>query len=253
MYPDNVEQIRLLQAYSKPLDLLGAYEILKQSPEEYVTLLKKPYPLVVKLGSLHNDKIVNEAYVGLYGISQLQSSNFANVVQIGIESSCHNLFPLCNYVIYEYAPGMSFHDYLITQSEESVKIVLRDIFSALYYAYSKINFVHEDLHTNNIIIKPNGTPVIIDYGMSHFGDSKETWHTDVYSLLSYTIEMIEHLDEKNTAYSRKPKLEILQDRRSRSQSQHAWYSSKFLVSLQTLEGSLQAYSYEEFLQEIEAL
>ena len=250
MYPNNAEQIRLLQPYSEVLGPLGDYQILKQTAEEYVILIKKPNPFDVKLGSLHNDKIVNEAYVGLYGISQLESSNFARVVQVGIGSSCHNIFPLCNYVIYEYVPGMSFHDYLITQPETFVKIVLRNIFSTLYYAYSKINFVHEDLHTNNIIIKPNGTPVIIDYGLSHFGNNKETWHTDVYSLLSYTIEMIERLDEKNTAYSRKPKPEILQDRLRRP---HAWYSSKFLIDLQILEGSLQAYSYEEFLQEIETL
>lgn len=246
MYPSTEEQIKLLEPYSIPSLEIHNYEILKDSYNEYVISTENPKE-VIKLGSrngiLYNDKIINEGYVGLFGISQLHSPNFAKVLGIGINKTS-TLFPLCDFVIYEYVPGISFRDYLITASEQQVKEVLKKIFSALYYAYSKIGFLHNDLHTSNIIIKPDGTPVIIDYGNSRFNfPNTYQWRNDIYTLLSFTIQMVERLDDRNTAYSRKPKPEILQERLLRKQ----FYSSNFLSYLQILEGSLDSYSYEEFL------
>lgn len=79
------------------------------------------------------------------------------------------------YVVYQLIPGVNFHDWLIDNyfsQNPNVGIrfenILLSIFTALEEAYRLIDFTHYDLHYGNIIIRPDGSPVIIDYGYSHF-------------------------------------------------------------------------------------
>lgn len=155
------------------------------------------------------DAILNEAFVGLCGLNSLNSPHFVRVLGAKLNATCirdDDVFdydepdaPRCHYVIYEYVAGMSLGDYLFGVRVETMVSLLRQIFGALHQAYTAIDFTHYDLHAGNIIIKADGTPVILDYGRSHikyggddFGpgtvgpmdvDHRSMWFHDVFMLL----------------------------------------------------------------------
>lgn len=210
--------ITVLKSHSIKIPNLDAamYDILQEGslPSEldedsiktYVLLLKGVDKYILKVSGRPDGKInkwlLNEAYVGIYGISRLQSSNFANVFGVSIGSSCYDItsHKICDYVIYEYIEGESLGFLIIEDelSENSIKKILYQIFIAMYDAYKKIGFYHGDLHTNNIIIRKDGVPVIIDYELSQFSRKHNNWSDDLSGLLD---SILDNLRYRNTDFT----------------------------------------------------
>lgn len=152
------------------------------------------------------NETINEAFVGIFGINSLNSKNFSKVVQYNLDSTCllelNN--PICHYVAYETIPGITLDKYIQDRhgNRDILVNIIQQIIAALYQAHSQIDFVHYDLHLNNIIITPDNVPVIIDYGRSHiqykgndYGmeladicvSNTGNWQVDIIYLLSFLI------------------------------------------------------------------
>lgn len=135
------------------------------------------------------NEVVNESFVGLFGISKLTDRKhgrcFAKILAANPDETCTPLlfkqfdwgpkveFNPCSYVVYEFVSGTTFDSLLKNTfvSTEDLKSLLMQLFSALDYANKTIDFTHYDLHLNNVIVHTdengNKYPVIIDYGSSH--------------------------------------------------------------------------------------
>lgn len=73
------------------------------------------------------------------------------------------------YLIMQYADGMSLEKYINTVTglivEDRICALFEPILDAVGYAH-KQNIIHRDLKPNNIMIAPDGTPRILDFGIA---------------------------------------------------------------------------------------
>lgn len=116
------------------------------------------------------NETINETFAGIFGINSLNSKNFSKIVQYNLDAKClPDMANKCHYVAYEHIPGKTLFLFMAERGGNRNRLVqiLKKIFHALYEAYTKIDFVHYDLHLANVIVSTNDEPVIIDYGRSH--------------------------------------------------------------------------------------
>lgn len=78
-------------------------------------------------------------------------------------STEHSAYRSCNMIIMEHVEGVTLEEFVCTATCEQMKVVIIQMIDALYDAYEKIRFTHYDLALVNIIIKPDLTPVFIDF------------------------------------------------------------------------------------------
>lgn len=148
----------------------------------------------------HSKYDVHEAFIGIC-LNRLNSDIFCRVkgVFVGDEKIQGSRF------ITEYIGGPSLNDYIYTCRNNTSKIrsVLLKIIEGLFLAYKEINFVHYDLHLNNVLIGDSG-PVLIDFEQSYvnveggvFGVDSELggvyklplWQHDMFKLLIWTYHI----------------------------------------------------------------
>ncbi|HRF08733.1 MAG TPA: serine/threonine-protein kinase [Xanthobacteraceae bacterium] len=71
------------------------------------------------------------------------------------------------YMIMEYVEGKTLEHWLREREDkpsvEEVRAIMMPIFDALEYLHAQ-SFIHRDIAPDNIIIRPDGTPKIIDFG-----------------------------------------------------------------------------------------
>ncbi|MDR1169688.1 MAG: protein kinase [Prevotellaceae bacterium] len=82
---------------------------------------------------------------------------------------CGNL-----YLVMEYVEGETIEQYVKRRgvlSEREAVLLFVDILSALEYAHEK-GYVHRDIKPNNIMIRPGGSPCLLDFGIAK--DMKRT-------------------------------------------------------------------------------
>jgi serine/threonine-protein kinase len=73
------------------------------------------------------------------------------------------------YLIFEYVHGKQLAAYLAQKSRlplRAVKSVVRQVGSALDYAHS-CKVIHRDLKPSNILVTPEGTTKVMDFGIAH--------------------------------------------------------------------------------------
>lgn len=200
--------------------------VIKSKTLEEPVVIKMRQKFFPQDGSDFNE-VTHEAFIGLMGTNTLNSNNFARILLANPDETCLEKFydptsykiPYkrverdiikqskinCSYVVYEYIPGMTLRDFILTtNSVQNLKSIYWEIFQALYEANKKIDFTHYDLHPLNVIVKDDGTPVIIDYGSSHikyeekdygreFSQAKiinrSRWYHDVVKLLWHALNL----------------------------------------------------------------
>ena len=126
----------------------------------------------------NSETIVKEYYIG----------QIINTLQCPCFVFTFNLYSLqTKYLITEYVKGKTLHQYISSEefNIDELFTILSILFLSLHIAYSRIGLVHNDFHTNNIILKEidkpiyiyfnnkkytfqcRYLPVIIDFGLSH--------------------------------------------------------------------------------------
>ena len=113
-------------------------------------------------------------------------NNYKNLNKSTITSFGRGVGPYpYDFIVMEYIEGgMPIQDYIQTKygglfadgrvpTIEEKQDILNDFIAifakigfALYVAWKVTNFQHTDLHDKNFLVKPDGTPVILDYGRS---------------------------------------------------------------------------------------
>ncbi|MBM6807342.1 serine/threonine protein kinase [Bacteroides caecicola] len=80
-------------------------------------------------------------------------------------------------VIEEYIEGSTLRNVMSNyQSWDEIKKFLNELINALEVVWDN-NVVHRDLKPENIIIRPDGTPCIIDFGIARFLDMESITNT----------------------------------------------------------------------------
>lgn len=288
------EKIQLLEDKSISLNKIhpNIYRVLKESllpfdHKNLVILVDGNPKYVLKIdpstSNFVNNVIINEAYIGLFELAKISDQkNFSKVLGANIRDSCYDYStaPFCDYVMYEYVEGESLKDYIIGHDDALIimKIIYESI-HALYLAYEEIGFVHNDLHLNNIIIKPDTTPVFIDYGASQIRndqqrcerDFKDCWKDDIHTLVKNILQEVSNLDDSNTKlkeierdlqggedfmydFLQEEYLRILEMREQRMRDNLQWYPTDLTLILQDILDTLQdSPNYEYFLHELEII
>jgi len=78
-------------------------------------------------------------------------------------------------IVMEYIDGKTLDEYIVTApSIQKRKAVLQDILDAVDYLHHR-GVLHNDLKPDNIIISPNGSAKIINFGLSGSDDSIYKW------------------------------------------------------------------------------
>jgi serine/threonine protein kinase len=119
-----------------------------------------------------------------------------------------------DFIVMEYIQGgMPIQDYIQTKygglfvdgreptEEEKIRMmndyvtIFGKIAFALYISWNVTNFLHTDLHEKNFLVKPDGTPIILDYGRSKVFTNQgkhryrtQTLGTDLGSAIWYSLD-----------------------------------------------------------------
>jgi len=118
------------------------------------------------------NEVIHEATIGSV-IGKMDIHHFAKVVAHNFYyiPSVNNWYAkegqIYTYVVYEYIPGVTLEDYILTCSTEQLRVVLWKLINALHKAHNCCGFTHYDLHLGNVIVSEDDEPYIIDYGSSH--------------------------------------------------------------------------------------
>lgn len=76
------------------------------------------------------------------------------------------------YLIMEYVEGSNLDDWLRGRAEPPAEAEIRPMFEKLFEAVDYVhhrNMMHRDLTPRNIMVRPNGDPVLIDFGAAGLG------------------------------------------------------------------------------------
>ena len=174
----NEESINVIMSESK---------VLKDDKDEdnkvYSSIIKlnnESVPIIIKTSN-NKHTLLYEYFVGVCGINFLREHVPCFSIILGRFSFNNN-----DYIVYENIFGDSFKKVITTSSINNILRYLLCILLSLQYSQQEINFVHYDVHTDNIIMKDEPTilsfrigykvynintdkiPVFIDYEFSHF-------------------------------------------------------------------------------------
>jgi class 3 adenylate cyclase/tetratricopeptide (TPR) repeat protein len=100
-------------------------------------------------------------------VAQLQHPGIVTVYDAGVQEGQF-------YIVSDYVPGVSLHAWLTNHSpswRESARIVA-EVADALAYAHAH-RTVHRDVKPDNILMKDDKTPVLVDFGLAISDDALE--------------------------------------------------------------------------------
>jgi len=95
-----------------------------------------------------------------------------------------NIHANCHYIAMEYLSGGTLRDKIKQGMDLPQSLqVLKDMLDALAYAHSQ-GLVHRDIKAQNILLYPDGTPVLSDFGIAKLlaSDGATLSHTDGFSI-----------------------------------------------------------------------
>ncbi|OGS36210.1 MAG: hypothetical protein A2293_15310 [Elusimicrobia bacterium RIFOXYB2_FULL_49_7] len=93
-------------------------------------------------------------------IAQLTHPNIVRIIEVGGDAGIY-------FIAMEYLDGLNLYKYMnkFEPTVYSVVQIMRQLTEALEYAHGR-NIIHRDLKLNNVIMKDNAIPVLIDFGLA---------------------------------------------------------------------------------------
>ncbi|NQT87646.1 protein kinase, partial [bacterium] len=131
------------------------YKAVQLSLERHVALKVLPANLA------RNDQFVKRFSREASALARLSHSNIVSILDKGVENHTY-------YFVMEYVEGKSLQGRLQREkklSPQETHDILQGVCAALEYAHEH-KIVHRDLKPGNILLDPNGTPKLADFGIA---------------------------------------------------------------------------------------
>ncbi|MFH0919705.1 MAG: protein kinase [Fibrobacterota bacterium] len=133
-------------------------------------------------------------------IAQLDHPNIVRIIEVGGDGGIY-------FIAMEFIEGFNLYKYMLKHEPTvySVVQIIKQLAAALEYAHGR-NIIHRDLKLNNVIIKDNATPILIDFGLAKAreADSGLTVSGEILGSPSYMSPeqaLGTHVDERTDIYS----------------------------------------------------
>ena len=125
-------------------------------------LLDRPVAVKILHDQFKNDReFIEKFHREAQAAARLSHPNIVNIFDVGVEGSDH-------YIVMEYVPGSTLKDLIKQEGHLPVSQALRiaeDIARALSHAHAN-NLVHCDIKPHNILMMPDGSAKVADFGIA---------------------------------------------------------------------------------------
>jgi serine/threonine protein kinase len=181
---------------------IGKYTIIKEIDRGGMAVVYKALQLdlnrEVALKVLPANITINRRFVERFlseahAVAKLQHPYIVNIHEVAIENNVY-------FLAMDYIPGMNLYYFLNFQKPKLVDVleISAKLADALAYAH-KQKIIHRDLKLNNIIMRDNITPVLIDFGLAKTLEGEEVALTKTGEIMGSPAYMApERLSGANT-------------------------------------------------------
>jgi serine/threonine protein kinase len=130
------------------------YKALQHSLDREVALKVMPTQL-----SIH-PRMLERFLCEAQAVARLSHSNIINIHEIATENGIY-------FIAMDYIPGSNLYYYLNDFKPKLVEVleIIATLCEALEYSHTQ-RIIHRDLKLNNVIMRDNQTPVLIDFGLA---------------------------------------------------------------------------------------
>jgi serine/threonine protein kinase/tetratricopeptide (TPR) repeat protein len=130
------------------------YKALQLDLDREVAL--KVLPANITINRRFVERFLSEAHA----VAKLQHPYIVNIHEVAVENNVY-------YLAMDFIPGMNLYYHLNFQKPKLVDVleITVKLADALAYAHNQ-KIIHRDLKLNNIIMRDNVTPVLIDFGLA---------------------------------------------------------------------------------------
>jgi serine/threonine protein kinase/tetratricopeptide (TPR) repeat protein len=173
---ENIERT-FLQLDSK----IGKYRIIEEIDRGGMAVVYKAYQIdldrFVALKVLPANITINRSFLERFlseahAVAKLSHPNIVNIHEVSMENNVY-------FLAMDYIPGKNLFFYLNHKKPKLVEVldICNQLADALAYAHVK-KIIHRDLKLNNVIMRDNRTPVLIDFGLAKaMGEEDDTTKT----------------------------------------------------------------------------
>ena len=150
--------------------LAGRYELFERIGEGGMSVVYKAKDKllnrfvaikILKPEFIHDSKFIDSFRRESQSAASLSHPNIVNIYDVGREGNIH-------YIVMELIEGRTLSDYIKAQGAMSYPKVIalaKQIAAALAFAH-KNHIIHRDVKPHNVMITPNGTAKITDFGIA---------------------------------------------------------------------------------------
>ncbi|GGE65898.1 serine/threonine-protein kinase [Priestia taiwanensis] len=128
---------------------------------------------VLRLDFAHNEEFIKRFRREAHSVTSLSHSNIVNIYDIGEEEGIY-------YIVMEYVAGLTLKQYIQQKGHLSVQEsvdIMEQLTSAMAHAHH-CEIVHRDIKPQNILIAPDGTVKVTDFGIAIVTSATTITHTN---------------------------------------------------------------------------
>jgi serine/threonine protein kinase/tetratricopeptide (TPR) repeat protein len=155
---------------------IGKYRIIKEIDRGGMAVVYKAHQLdldrTVALKVLPANVTINRRFVERFlseahAVAKLNHQNIVSIHEVSMENNVY-------FLAMDYIPGLSLYYYLNQKKPKLVDVleIFVQLADALAYAHEQ-RIIHRDLKLNNVIMKDNKSPVLIDFGLAKALEDEE--------------------------------------------------------------------------------
>jgi serine/threonine protein kinase/tetratricopeptide (TPR) repeat protein len=156
--------------------MIGKYRIIEEIDRGGMAVVYKAMQLdldrevalkVMPANITINRNFVERFLTEAHAVARLSHSNIVNIHEVAAENNIY-------YLVMDYIPGKNLFYYLHFHKPKLVDVleIIAKLADALAYAHDQ-KIIHRDLKLNNVIMKDNLMPVLIDFGLAKAMESDD--------------------------------------------------------------------------------